>query len=132
MSEIKKYRESVVCGNMEYHVTDDKYNEIVRWFENEYYDCPKNNKKLVEKGYKRNEDGSWENNNQNGCKIYIDSSCTKGKRSCCVVATIRWSRDESEFDVVCCGTRPFELPEKDYADFLQILEVLKQKERNLD
>ena len=112
---------NIKIGNIEYHEVKygkDRYEEIVKWYPNEYYNSQESMKK---DGWIFDDDGSAHKDS-----FTVDGSMFKNEFNQYVIAYVEWNRAHDEFDIKSVGTRAFELDKENEKDFKTILRLIKE------
>ena len=112
---------NIKIGNIEYKEVKygkDRYEEIVKWYPNEYYNSQESMKK---DGWIFDDDGSAHKDS-----FTVDGSMFKNEFNQYVIAYVEWNRAHDEFDIKSVGTRAFELDKENEKDFKTVLRLIKE------
>ena len=112
---------NIKIGNIEYKEVkygNNRYEEIVKWYPNEYYNSQESMKK---DGWIFDDDGSAHKDS-----FTVDSSMFKNEFYQYVIAYVEWNRAHDEFNIKSVGTRAFELDKENEKDFKTILRLIEE------
>lgn len=112
---------NIKIGNIEYQEVkygNNRYEEIIKWYPNEYYNSQESMKK---NGWIFDDDGSAHKDS-----FTVDSSMFKNEFIQYVIAYVEWNRAHDEFNIKSVGTRAFELDKENEKDFKTVLRLIKE------
>lgn len=112
---------NIKIGNIEYHEVKygkDCYEEIVKWYPNEYYNSQESMKK---NGWIFDDDGSAHKD-----LFTVDGLMFKNEFSQYTIAYVEWNRAHDEFNIKSVGTRAFELDKENEKDFKTVLRLIRE------
>lgn len=112
---------NIKIGNIEYQEVkygNNRYEEIIKWYPNEYYNSQESMKK---NGWVFDDDGSAHKDS-----FTVGSSMFKNEFSQYTIAYVEWNRAHDEFNIKSVGTRAFELDKENEKDFKTVLRLIKE------